>query len=563
MEKQTEQYNYKILELFSQKMDNVIMQIDKVSYFVYQDNVQKMLSQPISNKSESIRRDSLMVSEFLSWMGLLGFTINVQGVYFVEGNEIIMESPLGSLSLNNQYLNAPWYKEAQASMGRKIFIAPSDMEDIINSEEVGENKNFRFGVARMVFNTLQKGSSGVLLFYVEIPDIEAMMEEMNIKDTTQFFIVDNQGNILYTMDDSPKSIDNAEINKVLVNQSGKNNDIAVIDGRDCLINIFVSEDTNWRYVTVTDYYQLTSYARNLSLIIVMTGVIILFVSVFISFKIANSIVAPIKKLQESMNLVKNEVFGKQIPVEEVDEIGQLKNTFNEMTNHIEYLVNRVLKEEVKEKQAKLNELQSQINPHFLYNTLDTINSLAILNDIPEISDVSIALSDIFKYAVKRDEKLVAVADEIQNLKNYFQIQKYRFGERINFKINIQESLMKNRLLRFSVQPLVENAILHGLDPKPEGGTIIIDGYCRKGVMYITVADDGIGVQPYRLEQIQRLLLSEDEIQGSGECSHIGLNNVNERLKIYFNGDAGLVFTSKYGKGSTSTIYFPVQNMIKK
>lgn len=555
---QTKQYTYDMLEMLSKKIDSTILQLDNISYFIYQDDVQNILNTtPLYSESDQVQINRQLTSRFFSWIGFLHFNIDVNGVYLIKNENIVLEFPVQTMNKNCDFNKEDWYNNARAAVGRFVFLVPEEMDLFLYSQNK-RTETFRFGAARWVFNTVEYEPQGILLLDIEIPEIEQMISEIYKDDFSKLLIMDVDGNIIYTTvsDEGGFETFNAQYWKNILKTSNNLSIVQNSNQKEFLVNTFSSENTGWYFITLTDYSRLTGNADKIRFIIIGIGIIGLLFSVIASTIVSRHISIPIKNLKASMENVRHENFSERIPVTELDEIGDLQLTFNEMLSRIEYLIVTVYQKELNEKQALLDALQAQINPHFLYNTLDTINSMAVLNENEEISRMAVALSNMFKYAVKQEQKLVPLKEELANLRDYYEIQKFRFGKRLHIQIDIAEELYGCQVLRLSMQPLVENAIIHGLEPKIEGGTIFIQGKKKDNCLYISVADNGAGLDSIRLSELKKLLAGVTAPQTDQEHK-IGLLNVNERLKLFFGDSAKLEFDSILGLGSRCSIYIPL------
>lgn len=217
--------------------------------------------------------------------------------------------------------------------------------------------------------------------------------------------------------------------------------------------------------------------------------------------------------------------------------------------------------------AQIRALQSQINPHFLYNTLEMIRSQAIVRGVEEIADMTEILSHMFRYNVSYADKLATWEQEMENVRNYFQIQQYRFPGRFILQElydKEDEDLMGCSVPRLSLQPLVENAIYHGLEPKVGKGTVQIRVFLTGQRMVIRISDDGVGMSVHRLEEIQRALRENIRENTDGEPSGHGvaLVNIHQRLKLYFGEEYGLSFSSVEGVGTIVEMTVPRNLSVK-
>ena len=277
------------------------------------------------------------------------------------------------------------------------------------------------------------------------------------------------------------------------------------------------------------------------------------------------IISPINKMVEvSKKIAKNDFSDDDIVIKNNDEMGDLTNAFNKMKHATSgyissleerYELSELLHKEAMEKmnmEKRLNEarfdlLKNQINPHFLFNTLNIIAASANLEDAKDTEDMIRALGNIFRYSLKTDEKQVSLERELSIVKDYMYIQKMRFGERVFYDIDSKVENDRAFIPSFSLQPIVENAIVHGISKKEEGGKVVIRVWERENVLHIIVADTGVGMSEERLEELGDFMQKR-----STSKIGIGFGNIYKRIKnMYKNGD--LRIYSKEGK--MTVVYF--------
>lgn len=245
-----------------------------------------------------------------------------------------------------------------------------------------------------------------------------------------------------------------------------------------------------------------------------------------------------------------------------DEISQLYDYLGDMIWKIQSLLAEVYREKIhaeelkiRQKDAELKMLTSQINPHFLYNTLETIRMKARVNGQQEIEELAKMLGKILRSSIQAGEKEVALRTEIELVECYLKIQKYRFGDKIRYFIEVEEGLWEMQILSLLLQPLVENAVIHGLEEKEEGGQIIISAQSREDEVVLTVRDDGIGIGPEQLEAIQKGLKSRHF-----QSEHIGIINVCQRVRLKYGDAFGVDLSSAEGSWTEAQIHLPGENV---
>jgi two-component system sensor histidine kinase YesM len=273
------------------------------------------------------------------------------------------------------------------------------------------------------------------------------------------------------------------------------------------------------------------------------------------------IITPIKRLVEGMKKVESGNKHEDIELDRNDELGYLSESFNKMSKKIDYLVNRIYKEEIALKEAEIKALQAQINPHFLFNTLENINWMAQLNGVPEISDTVSALAKLIDGSIGRGDRMIAFREELEYIENYMTILKNRYENKLEVIKTLDEELMDIRIPRLLIQPLVENAVKHGVEKSRRNGVIKLDAYRKEGHVVFQVTDNGIGMTPEELEALN-LRLQEDALINEGNSSgagrkSIGLENVNRRLKLLYGSSYGVEIESSYDEYTKVIVRIPV------
>lgn len=274
---------------------------------------------------------------------------------------------------------------------------------------------------------------------------------------------------------------------------------------------------------------------------------------------------PVHHLNRAIRQIMDGNFDSLLPESGITELSAGNQEFNEFITSIRQIINNEYHVNLLKKHAELNALQSQINPHFLYNTIDSIRGQALQDGSYAIADTAKALASIFRYCINTQENLVTLREELQHISNYFSIQQYRFHNRFTMTIDIEEhvpDLRLCRLPRLTLQPLVENAIGHGLECKPGPGSIQIKVRASQSRLIITVEDDGLGIESSYLAHINEVLLesgrtllkSSSPKQGG---NRFALLNVNERIRILWGENYGVRIYSTYGVGTQCEVVLPL------
>ncbi|XSG77267.1 sensor histidine kinase [Herpetosiphon llansteffanensis] len=330
----------------------------------------------------------------------------------------------------------------------------------------------------------------------------------------------------------------------------------LIEGNVQAYALFEVKRTQQQYQAMQS--DLTSWAiGGLSVIITSIGF-----SIVAAWRISKSIYIPIKKLHDVTTTIARHDLEALVIADNADEITELGLSFNIMVGKIKELLDAKLEEHENLKKAELRVLQAQINPHFLYNTLDAIIWMAESKRTAQIVELVSALSRFFRITLSKGRDWITVRDEIAHIESYLAIQKIRYRDILDYQIDIPEETRSGEMLKLTLQPLVENALYHGIKNKRNGGAIVVRGRWLAGDrLQIEVKDNGIGMLPARLAQIQDLLAAGN-LWVAGAMPIVedgyGISNVNQRIKLYYGPDYGLSIDSTHGIGTCVTLIIPQQ-----
>lgn len=286
---------------------------------------------------------------------------------------------------------------------------------------------------------------------------------------------------------------------------------------------------------------------------ILFGGIFFILIMIMAYFFAIYISKPIKKLTCEIEKVKNGNLSVKIPVQRKDEIGKLGEEFNNMIKRVEELIIKAVEHEREKKENDFKLLQAQINPHFLYNTLSSVNCLAGMRRFNEIQTMITSLINLLQSSINKMSEIITLRQEKENLKNYCNIQKLRYGGKFNIIYNMDENLMDFKIPKLVLQPIVENSIFHGIQPKSGIGTIRVSAIMIISRIILTIEDDGVGMDEKRIREV----LLEDYSSEEG-FTKVGIVNVNRRIKHYFGDEYGLSIESRLNQGCKVEISIPIE-----
>lgn len=310
--------------------------------------------------------------------------------------------------------------------------------------------------------------------------------------------------------------------------------------------------TDWQMVALIPVGELHQAARRIGGVMLAVSVVILAVAFVFIRRFSRWFTRRLYILSRGMISVREGNLDVPLEADEDDEIGMLYDSFQYMLGKMRDYTKQQYENGKQLKNAELKVMQAQINPHFLYNTLDLINWEAMKYNVPEIAQITRSLARFYKLGLKKGKDIVSIESELQHVQEYVRIQNYRFNDKINLILNVPEEIRALKILKITLQPLVENSILHGiLEAKNEReGTICISAKLREGTVILELEDDGIGMTEMQVENILR----EKEESSGG----YGIINIDTRLKLYYGEEYGLQYESRVGVGTKVTIRIPVQ-----
>jgi two-component system sensor histidine kinase YesM len=441
-----------------------------------------------------------------------------------------------------------WYREAADNPGTVQLLPRPIGRNLRSSHEYSADEVV--SIVKAVVDPRTAQVRGVVLIDMRLKVMEAIFGDLTVGFGGFLFIEAPGGAIVYTPVnpivyrvrdewlDTPRAIS-----------------VRRIKGEDYQIVSQWSEYTQWNTVGV---FPLNEIMRQVSTIryysLIIAGVTVL-VALLVSVFFTSSIARPVIKLRSLMKEAEEGNLGVRFEGRQEDEIGYLGKSFNTMIEEVQKLLDMVYREQQSKREAELKILQEQIKPHFLYNTLDTIQWMAQEHGAADIVKVVGALTSLFRIGLSRGKEMIRVSDEMEHVRSYLIIQKTRYEDKFDFSVCMDDSVLSLLVLKLTLQPLVENAIYHGIKERRGHGCIKVEAARRDGMLVLRVADDGVGMSAETLASVRALLASPPAEKG--QKLGYGISNVNERIQLSFGKKYGLSFDSSPDLGTTVEILHPL------
>ncbi|MFT8352084.1 MAG: sensor histidine kinase [Clostridium saccharoperbutylacetonicum] len=528
------QINYNI-ESYVNNTENII------NYMSTDPRILKFLS---DNK---LKNDNLEDEAYKSIYSFVKFNPKIAGIMVVNNNGGYISDVMNKVS-RQSLINEEWYLKAYNEPDKiHLFTKPTgrNIDNIFrySADEV-------FSVSKAVVDSSSKKINGVILIDVKLDVIKDIIENSKPGTAGFIYIMDSNKEIVYTPVNSVVyRIKNEWIDKI-------NNEIIIknINGENYQLTKIKSEYTDWETIGVFPESESLRVIEDIKYYSAIVAILALIIAQILVIIFTRSIVNPIKKLKKLMKKAQEGDLTVTFNAKYNDEIGELGGSFNTMVKEISNLINLVQVEEKKKRIAEMNVLQAQIKPHFMYNTLDTIRWMAEEHNEEDIIEIIEAFTNLLRISLSKGKEIISVNEELSHIKSYLTIQKIRYEDKLDYEIQVDANMLEYKLIKLILQPLVENAIYHGIKEKRGNGRILIKGEIKGNTLIFTISDNGKGMEEELLNKINYMLKNGNEKKN--EIGY-GIFNVNERIKIIYGDEYGLQYESIYGEGTTVLLKHPI------
>ena len=470
---------------------------------------------------------------------------------FSEDGMLVEAVPAARLKPNLDVTGEPWFRDALEKTENQHFSLPHVQYIFDNNEN-----QYRWVISLSRAVELTSGTStaqGILLVDISYSSLEQLFDGVTAGKGGYVDLISSDGELLY----HPKMqlIDSGRMqeNNVAAAAYKDGNHMEEFDGSSRFVTIKSIGYTGWKVVGVTPENVVTLNTIKTRLFIVFIIALILFILALINSYISSRITNPIKELEKSVGILEEGNLDVPVYAGGSYEIQHLGKSIGDMAAQIRLLMKDIVTEHEAKRKQEFDTLQSQINPHFLYNTLDIIVWMIENEQKAEAVKAVTALARFFRISLSKGKSIITVRDELEHVRNYLMIQHMRFKNKFTYEIQAEDGVLELASLKLMLQPLVENAIYHGMEFMDGDGEILLKVWKEEGDLYFSVIDNGLGMTE---EQVGNLFTGASHVD-SKRGSGIGVKNVNERIKLYFGEKYGLSIESEPDEGTTVKIHLPV------
>ncbi len=416
---------------------------------------------------------------------------------------------------------------------------------------VAENRSEQvITVSRSIrFKRAGREESGVLLLELNYDMITDLARKTNLGEYGHLMILDDQGRLLYTSETGEPRMTLLSAKEASSIFLGSRR--VTLWNTDMFINVNTLIQTRWLIATVSNINGIRNAVKRLALIIVLIYSVSIAICATVAAVISLQVSHPVSQLKTAMLKVEEGDFSRQASVSGQTEIVSLAHSFNAMTGKIRELMARLVSQQREKRKMELQVLQNQINPHFLYNTLDSIVWLAEHDRNKDVITTVVALAHFFRIGISKGETFIPVGNEISHVRNYLTIQSIRYVNKFTYDIQVDSRLLGYRVMKLVLQPIVENAIYHGIGDEDDG-KIKITGTIENGYMVFRVWNSGYGISEEKIREMY------ETMRGNPEKPSVGIRNVYQRLKLYYGDEAEVIITSIQDESTTVSLRIPLE-----
>lgn len=474
----------------------------------------------------------------------------IDDIALISGKgELIESMPALRLKDNSNVLEKDFFKKSMAESEYINFSMPH-IRDLFDRNE--SSYSWVISLSRAVEVTDEgKATQALLLINLNYRYFEEIFSNVNLGNGGYVYLTNDRGDIIW----HPKQ------NEIYSGRFNEDNKYAAtlkdgitvenLRGKNITLNVRTIGYTGWKLVGVTPSAALGVDGIKFRFFVLFVADLFLFLLAMINAFISDKISNPIKRLDGSVREIESGNLDVEIVPSGSYEVEHLGKSIKNMLGRIKVLMSDLVAEHNAKRKSEFDTLQSQINPHFLYNTLDIIVWMIENENSDKAVNIVTALAKFFRISLSKGKNIITVKDEVEHVRNYLMIQNMRFKNRFEYSIDVDEKVLSYSSLKLMLQPLVENAIYHGMEFMDGDGEIDVKVFKEDDSLYFTITDNGLGMS----EDMVETLLSKDFVP-SKKGSGIGVKNVNERIKLYFGSEYGLKVESEPDEGTKITIHLP-------
>jgi two-component system sensor histidine kinase YesM len=552
IKKQVNESTNQVISKVNETLEYYIGNVQKISYLVALNNE---IVNFFDQKSDDSNLDNEKVNDIRSY--LKDFTMlypEVAGILIANSEGDYISNDMFARTLD-PLTEEIWYQEAARQKGIFTLLGHPKSNNIEMNASYQSSE--LISAVRAIVDPKTKQVKGVVLIEMKARVIAETAKSVRLGKTGYLLIVDDSGQNIY----SPTYPFTSQIEKPWLSGSFSGSFQDEVSGSKLQFIYRKSPFTNWTTIGVFSTEDFIFGIQNIQFYVISFVFIITMLGITATAYLSTSISSRLRHLMKLMLYAERGDLSVRHGAEREDEIGLVGKSFNKMLTRMSTLIYLAEKQERKKREAELRALQEHIKPHFLYNTLDTIQWMARKREAPDIAEMVESLSKLFRIGLSNGRDIISLQDEVEHIRSYLTIQQIRYRDKLNFKIDFPEELLQLRVLKLIMQPIVENAIYHGIKERRGPGHIYLTARVTGDQLEICIQDDGRGMQPDQVEKVQKKLAQPfteiETVESESAQGGYGLMNIQARLRLTFGEEYGIMLNSELGNGTKVTIIHPV------
>lgn len=543
-------YTRQMMTQTASGLEDFLDQLDQYYYAVYAQGLPQLLAELEAAPTGSVRARITLNETIIRLWVFYGLSDVMPYLSIVsESGEIIYQNGRAA-SIDYRFSQSDWFCSLVNS-GAHSGLSPAGLFPYQRSDG---STYITYAQKIIDYNTTENIYYFLMDFDTAV--VDQLLSALVSGNTGSLFLI-NGNDLIYSINPEPFATEDVielQTECVEPDLSFEKN----IDGIPCLISSYPVSQASLKILCVNSIPGLTAGVPDLKTFTLFLTAVSMLLTVLLSCFFSARLAKPIHDLKEVTYEVMRGNLEVAVPPLTHDEIGDLGRCLDQMLSHIRQLIREKYEYSLREKELQIHTLQSQINPHFLYNTLETISSIAESEGIDTIRDIAFSMAELYRYSISASDRFVPIRSELEYVRHYLDIIHIRFGDRIRIHYRIDEDVLDLPILKLTLQPLVENAVYHGLEAKRGTGNLTISMHSDESFVEIIIQDDGVGMDACQLDALRRQLSDPSPDAASSPRGHIGISNVNRRLILRFGSSSGVQINSRPGEGTCVTIRLAVQ-----
>lgn len=494
-------------------------------------NINKVMGKKDTNKKMTLAEQKAVTNEL--YVAKIVFD-EIDSIAFINANHKVFVSDNTLLTNTDSIITSEQMAQLEKTSGKSIWF-PSEARDFLV-------KDTTVPVLTLGKKVLQI-NTGETLGYIFVNVDTRTIGKVLSNQLINYRLVSNEGNIISSMIRSDY-IDETDMNQLI--EHSDTTQVKRFEGRKYYVSSHEIVDYGWKLIGVTDMYLFNMDEKNIVYLIMVIAIAAIVLEILLSNYLSRIITVPLQRLKSGAEEIAGGNMKLRLQIENEDEIGQVGNSFNYMTEQVQELLMKVDYEARKKQEYELSLLHEQVKPHFLYNSLDIIIKLSEMNRHQEARRAIRKLADYYRNSLSDSKKIITISQEIRIVEDYLELQRIRYNDLFLYEVNIEDKIKPMLIPKLTLQPLIENAIYHGLKYKEKTGMLRITGRSTEEGIILTVEDNGVGMKE---EDSEALLANKPE-------GHFGVYSVSHRIKLFFGEKYGIKVRSEPGEGTMIEIILP-------